>query len=175
MARDNLDPPLQWSVIHFDSKYRIKYKFAPTFIQLVPNTNLFQFEVVQRCQYCQLCALRENSHEWPKLNSNSFSISSVVPKANAIVGRTFAINTNLTTMGDLFGIIFTDFAFILYAYCARMNFSYSGNSAAPKEKVSGSDRGFPRGGVSPKENVTDILLGQNFYENGMKLTKLSPD
>ena len=46
-----------------------------------------------------------------KLNGNSFSISLVAPKANAIVGRIFAINTNLTTMGDLFGLIFTDFAF----------------------------------------------------------------
>ena len=29
--------------------------------QLVTITNLFPFEVVQRCQHCQLCPLRENS------------------------------------------------------------------------------------------------------------------
>ena len=34
----------------------------PKFIQLVTNTNLFLFEVVQRCQHRQLCASQENSN-----------------------------------------------------------------------------------------------------------------
>ena len=49
------------SQIYFDSKYHAKCKFASKFIQLVTITDLFPFEVVQRCQHCQLCPLPENS------------------------------------------------------------------------------------------------------------------
>ena len=47
------------SHMYIDSKYRVKNKFASKFIQLVIITNLFPFEVTEKCQYCQLFALRE--------------------------------------------------------------------------------------------------------------------
>ena len=60
----NLKIKVDTVVIHvyFDSKYDVKCKFASTFIQLVTIINLFLFEVVQKCQHCQLCVLRENSN-----------------------------------------------------------------------------------------------------------------
>ena len=42
-----------------DSKYHVKGKFTLAFIQLATITNLFPLEVVQKCQHCQLCVLRE--------------------------------------------------------------------------------------------------------------------
>ena len=48
------------SDIYLDSKYHVKCKFASKFIQLVTITTLFPFGVVQKCQHCQLCVLREN-------------------------------------------------------------------------------------------------------------------
>ena len=47
-----------------NSKHHDKCKFALKFIQLSTIFNLFPSEVVQRCQYCQLCVLLENSVEW---------------------------------------------------------------------------------------------------------------
>ena len=46
--------------VYCDSKYDAKCKFSLTFSQLVTITNLFLFEVEQKCQHCQLCVLREN-------------------------------------------------------------------------------------------------------------------
>ena len=46
------------SHIYFDSNYHEKCEFASKFIQLVTITNLFPFEVVQKYQHCQLCALK---------------------------------------------------------------------------------------------------------------------
>ena len=45
-----------------DSRYHVKCKFASEFILLITITNLFPFKVVQKCQHCQLCVLRENSN-----------------------------------------------------------------------------------------------------------------
>ena len=46
-------------VTYFGSKYPVKYKFISKFIQLGTITNLFSFEVAQKCQ---LSALRESSN-----------------------------------------------------------------------------------------------------------------
>ena len=46
--------------IYFDSNYHIKHKFASKFTQLVTHSNILSFEVVHKCQHCQLCVLREN-------------------------------------------------------------------------------------------------------------------
>ena len=50
---------------NFDSEYHIKCKFASKYIQPVTITNLFPFEVVQRCKNCQPGVLRG------KLNSTN--------------------------------------------------------------------------------------------------------
>ena len=46
--------------IYFYSKCHVKSKFTSKFIQLA--TNLFPLEVLQKCQHCQLCVLREKSN-----------------------------------------------------------------------------------------------------------------
>ena len=50
------------SHIYFDSNYHAKCKIPSTFIQLVTITNLFAFEIVQKCQPCKLDVLRESSN-----------------------------------------------------------------------------------------------------------------
>ena len=49
------------SHITFNLKHNDKCKFALTFISLATTSNLFSVEVVQKCQHCQFCVLRENS------------------------------------------------------------------------------------------------------------------
>ena len=49
------------SHLNFNSKHHDKYKLALKLIRLAATTNSFSLEVVQKCQYCQLCVLRENS------------------------------------------------------------------------------------------------------------------
>ena len=50
------------SHLNFNSKDHNKCKFAPKLIPLVITSTLFSSEVVQICQHCQCCALRENSN-----------------------------------------------------------------------------------------------------------------
>ena len=45
----------------FNLKYYDKCKFAIKLIPLATTSDLFSLEVLQQCQHCQLCVLRENS------------------------------------------------------------------------------------------------------------------
>ena len=47
----------------FNSKHYKKCKFTLKLIGLLTVSNLFPLEVVQKCQHCQLCLLRDNSNE----------------------------------------------------------------------------------------------------------------
>ena len=49
---------------NFNSKYHDKCIFVVKLISLANTSNLFPLEVVQKCQHCQLCVLRENSNTW---------------------------------------------------------------------------------------------------------------
>ena len=49
------------SYLNFNLKYHDKYTFVVKLISLANTCNLFSLEVVQKCQHCQLCVLRENS------------------------------------------------------------------------------------------------------------------
>ena len=46
--------------INKNSKHHDKCKFPLKLIRFLTVSNLFTFEVVQKCQCCQLCVLREN-------------------------------------------------------------------------------------------------------------------
>ena len=46
---------------NFNSKHYDKCKFSLKLIRLLTVSNLFPLLVVQKCQHCQLCVLRENS------------------------------------------------------------------------------------------------------------------
>ena len=47
---------------NYDSKHYDKYKFTLKLIIILTVSNLFPLEDVQKCQHCQLCVLRKNSH-----------------------------------------------------------------------------------------------------------------
>ena len=49
--------------INFKSVHCDKYKSAKILIQLETVSNVFTLEVVQKCQHCQLCVLREHSKD----------------------------------------------------------------------------------------------------------------
>ena len=56
------------SHLKFNSKHYDKCKFRLKLIPFEATSSVFSLEVVQSCQHCQLCALRENStRTWPFL------------------------------------------------------------------------------------------------------------
>ena len=56
---------------NYNSKHHDKCKLAVKLIRHLAVSNLFPLEFVQKCQYCQLCVLRENSSHNVRLGSQT--------------------------------------------------------------------------------------------------------
>ena len=99
------------SHINFISKHDDKYTFTVKFIQLLKIIKSFPLEVAQKCQHCQLYALRENSSDTQAEGYNTCVISKAQVHLHTYCSclfikalEVFVNNTNLTFLSFLYKI-----------------------------------------------------------------------